>query len=234
MTPLIFAHRGASADAPENTLAAFKLAEQRGADGVELDAKLSKDGKIVVIHDQTVDRTTDGHGKVGDLTFAELRRLDAGKWFGAPYAGERIPMLEEVLDVLGGRVIVNIELTNYRSPNDPLPELAARLVQRSGFENRVMISSFFPSNLKRFKRLLPQVPGGFLTVGGWPGHLEIALLGLAGAIDALHPHFSTVEPRLIEQTHRHGLKINVWTVNDVEIMKKYSDWEVDGMITDVV
>ncbi|NMC78815.1 MAG: glycerophosphodiester phosphodiesterase, partial [Chloroflexi bacterium] len=91
--PMLFAHRGASADAPENTLAAFRLAVDENADGIELDAKLSADGQVVVIHDQSVDRTTDGHGRVGQLTLAQLKELDAGSSFSPGFAGERIPTL---------------------------------------------------------------------------------------------------------------------------------------------
>src|SRR3989304_10409901 len=161
--PLIFAHRGASAYAPENTLAAFRLALEHGADGIELDAKLSADGQVVVIHDQTVDRTTDGHGRVNQLTLTQLRQLDAGFCKGAAFKGERIPTLAEVLEMLGDRLIINIELTNYDSPQDGLPEKAAELVRAGHLEQSVLFSSFLPSNLLAIRNILPSVPLAILA-----------------------------------------------------------------------
>ncbi|HEY9089295.1 MAG TPA: glycerophosphodiester phosphodiesterase family protein, partial [Anaerolineaceae bacterium] len=153
--PLVLAHRGASAFAPENTLAAFRRAVELGAHGVELDAKLSADGHIVVIHDQTVDRTTNGSGKVRQKTLAELRELDAGSKFRPAFAGETIPTLEEVLESVGRQCLVDVELTNYASPFDPLPERAAALVRRMGLQAQVIFTSFFPGNLARARRVLP-------------------------------------------------------------------------------
>ncbi|HBY09528.1 MAG TPA: glycerophosphodiester phosphodiesterase, partial [Chloroflexi bacterium] len=119
--PAIFAHRGASAYAPENTLAAFKLAVDQGADAIELDAKLCADGQIIVIHDQTVERTSNGAGKVADLPLSALQELDAGSWFGLEFKGEPIPTLDEVFEAVGQKIFINIELTNYASPRDLLP-----------------------------------------------------------------------------------------------------------------
>src|SRR5512145_3196062 len=116
--PLIFAHRGASAHAPENTLAAFELAIAQNADALELDVKLSADGHAVVIHDTTVDRTTGSEGRVKDLSLAELRSLDAGTFFSEKYSGERIPTMEEVFESVGKRILINVELTNSNSPRD--------------------------------------------------------------------------------------------------------------------
>src|SRR3990170_7761080 len=127
--PLIFAHRGASAYAPENTLAAFRLALDQGADGIELDAKLSADGEIVVIHDQTVDRTTPRKGRVDQLTLSELRKLDAGSWKGDVFSGEKIPALAEVFSAVGGKLKINVELTNYSSPQDGLANKVLALVR---------------------------------------------------------------------------------------------------------
>jgi len=126
--PTLFAHRGASAYAPENTLAAFTLAIHQNADAIELDAKLSADGEVVVIHDQTVDRTTDGVGKVNELVLAALKELDAGEKYDESFRGERIPTLDEVLESIGQKIFINIELTNYASPKDDLPLKVAEIV----------------------------------------------------------------------------------------------------------
>src|SRR5512139_1857475 len=116
--PIIFAHRGASAHAPENTLAAFELALAQQADAIELDVKLSADGRVIVIHDSTVDRTTDGHGKVKDMSLADLKALDAGSFFSSEFAGEKIPTLDEVFEAVGRRTFINIELKNHRTRGD--------------------------------------------------------------------------------------------------------------------
>ena len=167
--PVVFAHRGASAHAPENTLAAFRAAVDQKAQGVELDAKLSSDGVVVVMHDQTVDRTTDGSGNVASLTAIQLHRLDAGSHFSTDFAGEPVPTLEEVFNAVADKLLINIELTNYASPLDELPAKVAQLVQQSGLSNRVIISSFHPMNLMRFHKLLPTVPLGLLALPGKAG-----------------------------------------------------------------
>jgi len=120
--PVIFAHRGASRFAPENTLAAFNLAVQQGSDAIELDAKLTADGHIVVFHDQTLERTTSATGKIRERTLSELKGLDAGGHFDISYQNDRIPTLEEVFEAVSQRIFVNVELTNYASPYDRLPE----------------------------------------------------------------------------------------------------------------
>jgi len=127
-TPAVIGHRGASAAAPENTLAAFNLAVLLGADAVELDAKLSKDDVPVVMHDPTVDRTTDGRGRVADLTLADLKKLDAGSWKDAKYTGERAPTLAEVFEAVGSRLWINVELTNYTTRGDGLEAAVGQVV----------------------------------------------------------------------------------------------------------
>ena len=120
--PLIFAHRGASAHAPENTLSAFELALEQGAHGIELDVKLTADGEVVVFHDPTIDRTTGGQGRISQLTLAALRELDAGSSFSEKFSGEKIPTLAEVFETIGRRAFINVELTNYSTRNDGLAD----------------------------------------------------------------------------------------------------------------
>ncbi len=179
--PLIFAHRGACSYAPENTLAAFRLALEQGSDGIELDAKLSKDGVVVVIHDQTVDRTTNGNGKVSELTFAELQTLDTGIQFAPRYVGEKVPSLEQVLSGLGDKLIINIELTSYSSPGDSLPEKVTDLVKKTGTSRNIIFSSFHPAILGRIRKLMPEIPAGLAHRGGLdavgqflPGQMDLA------------------------------------------------------------
>ena len=140
--PKIFAHRGASAYAPENTMAAFSLAVHQGADAIELDAKLSADGYVVVMHDDTVDRTTNGTGRVSSLSLAELQKLDAGSKFPPLFKSEKVPTLEEVYETLGRKILINVELTNYSTPMDDLPDKVIALVKKFNLEERVLLSSF--------------------------------------------------------------------------------------------
>ena len=154
--PTIFAHRGSSAHAPENTLAAFELAIRQGADGIELDAKLTADHQVVVIHDSTVNRTTGANGIVRRMNLAEIKKLDAGSHFDYGFRGETIPTLDEVFETVGHRIFINVELTNYASPFDDLPDQVARVVKRHKQENRILFSSFNPLALLRVKYLLPK------------------------------------------------------------------------------
>jgi glycerophosphoryl diester phosphodiesterase len=230
--PVIFAHRGASAHAPENTLAAFELALSHGADGIELDAKLSADGSVIVIHDPTVDRTTNGTGKVKDLTLADLRSLDAGTSFSDHFTAEKIPLLEEVFDSLGKRLFINVELTNYNTPRDHLVESVCMLVKKHNLQTRVMFSSFYATNLSKAQGYLPEVPCGFLAypslLGAWARSFGFAF----GKYAALHPYLSDVTPQQVQRAHRLKSRVHVWTVNAEADMRRLFGWGVDGIFTD--
>jgi glycerophosphoryl diester phosphodiesterase len=230
--PLILAHRGALAHAPENTLSAFELALTQGAHGVELDAKLSADGEVVVIHDVTTDRTTDGKGHVSQLTLAALRELDAGSFFSEKFVGEKIPTLADVFDAIGDRAFINVELTNYTTPRDGLANKVCELVKRFGLEERVLFSSFLPSNLKRTRSLLPDTPRGLLALGGWLGWWARSFGFNFGDYQALHPHLNDTTPQQIARVHRLKRRIYVYTVNAVEDIRRLINWGVDGIITD--
>jgi glycerophosphoryl diester phosphodiesterase len=230
-TPIIFAHRGSSAHAPENTLAAFELAVQQGAGAIELDAKLSVDGHIVVIHDQSVDRTTNGSGKVAEMPLSALRELEAGSFFSTSYRGERIPTLDEVFEAVGKRILINIELTNYATPFDALVPKVVELVRRHALGKRVLFSSFFPHNLRRARRLLPEAPRGLLTWAGWMGAWP-RTFGWRGPYQALHPYTTDVNERLVQRFHAAGRRVHVWTVDDEAEMRRLFALGVDGIFTD--
>ena len=230
--PTIFAHRGASAHAPENTLAAFELALAEGADGIELDAKLSGDGHVVVIHDATVDRTTDRQGRVRDISLAELRSLDAGGFFAEQYRGEKVPTLEEVFEALGKRMFVNVELTNYNTPGDHLVESVCMLVKKCGLQKQVLFSSFFASNLSKARGLLPEVPRGLLAFNGLLGAWARSFGFAFGRYQALHPNLKDVTPQQVQRVHRLKRRVHVWTVNTAEDMRRLFNWDVDGLFTD--
>ncbi|HEX2980113.1 MAG TPA: glycerophosphodiester phosphodiesterase family protein [Anaerolineaceae bacterium] len=230
--PLVFAHRGASAHAPENTLSAFKLALAQGAPAMELDAKVTKDGQVIVMHDPSVDRTTNGHGLVKDLTLAELRELDAGSSFSPAYRGECVPTLEEVFAELGKKFFINVELTNYTTPNDGLVGKVVELVRRMDLAGYVMFSSFNPTNLARARQLLPGVPLGYLTLDKQAGSLLTSVLRLFTPHEALHPNLNDVNPQRVEKVHRSGRKMFVYTVNAPEDMRRILRDGVDGFFTD--
>lgn len=230
--PVIFAHRGASAYAPENTLSAFELALAQNADAIELDVKLSADGRAVVIHDTTVDRTTDGHGRVKDLTLQELRSLDAGSFFSERYRGEKIPTLEEVFEAVGKRTFINVELTNYTTPRDALVETVCSLVKESGLQEHVMFSSFFASNLTKARAYLPGVPRGLLAFDGWLGAWARSFGFNFGKYQALHPYLEDVTVQQVQRVHRLNRRIHVWTVNAVDDIRRLFHWGVDAIFTD--
>jgi len=230
--PLILAHRGASAHAPENTLAAFELALAQGANGVELDAKLSADGEVVVIHDPTVDRTTGGKGRVSQMTVAALRELDAGSFFSEKFRGEKIPTLAEVFETVGNRALINVELTNYTSPADGLADKVCELVKRFGLEDRIWFSSFLPSNLKRTRSLLPDTPRGLLALRGWLGWWARSFAFNFGDFQSLHLGLPDASAQAFARVHRLKRRVHVYTVNAVEDMRRLFNWGVDGLITD--
>lgn len=228
----IFAHRGASAYAPENTIAAFKLALEQSADGFELDATLTGDGHVVVLHDDDVDRTTNGSGAVAEMTLDELRQLDAGSWFSEDFKGERIPTLAEVFAAVGSDTIINVELKNYASLWDDLPNKVVELVRTHDLADRVLFSSFNPIALIKTHRLMPEVPVGLLAMPGGSGAWARSFPGRLVPHQALHPEFSDVTPAMIEKAHRSGKRVHAYTVNRAEDMRRLLEWGIDGIITD--
>ena len=230
--PVIFAHRGASAHAPENTLAAFELALTQNADAIELDVKLSADGHVVVIHDPTVDRTTGGSGRVKDLSLSELRSLDAGRFFSEKYSGEKIPTLAEVFETMGKRTFINVELTNYNTPRDQLVESVCILVRKFELQKHVMFSSFFASNLSKARAYLPGVPRGLLAWNGLLGAWARSFGFSFGRYHALHPSSKDVTSQQVQRVHRLNRRIHVWTANAADDMRRLFHWGVDGIFTD--
>ena len=230
--PLVVGHRGACAYAPENTLASFRLAAEQGADAVELDAKLSADGVVMVIHDPTVDRTTDGKGRVNMLSLGQLKALDAGSFFAPAFAGEPIPTLEEVFDSVGRQVLINVELTNYASPMDDLVAKVVALVRNFHLEERVIFSSFHPLNLARAGKLLPEVPRAMLADVGRPGWWARSSWMRLVAPQAVNPYFSDANAAFLARQRALKRKVFVWTVNDPSEMERLAREAVAGIITD--
>jgi glycerophosphoryl diester phosphodiesterase len=224
--PQIVAHRGASGEAPENTLAAYRRALAIGVDAIELDVHLSADGEVVVIHDFMLGRTANGSGLVGDLPFAALRRLDAGRWFGDAFAGERIPALAEALDALR-RVRVIIEIKNgpiyYRG-------IADRVVTevRNARHPAVTVSSFDHPVLLDVEALAPDMPTAVLYSARPIDPIRLARD--AGA-EILHPQWAHVRADGVAAAHAAGLRVETWTVDDPGDLARLVDTGVDGIIS---
>jgi glycerophosphoryl diester phosphodiesterase len=230
--PILFAHRGDFAHAPENTLPAFQQSLQKGADGVELDVKLTMDGHVIVIHDSTVDRTTDGKGRVASLTLEDIRKLDAGKRFNEKFAGTKVPLLEEVFEVVGKDKMINIELKNYKTPRGGLVIKVCELIKRHNNHNQILFSSFFSSSLKVAAQTLPEVPRGLLAMPGFLGLWARSFGFMFGDYQALHPHISSTSREQMQRAHRINRRVHVWTVNTPEEINRLKEWGVDGIITD--
>lgn len=233
-TPLIVAHRGFRARYPENTLSAFRAAETAGAPAVELDVTLTRDRRVVVLHDDTVDRTTDGKGAVADMTLGELKRLDAGAWFDPGFAGERIPTLAEVLDGLGPETGVNIEIKGSAVedgfPADAVERQVVGMIKERDAYDRVLISSFHMTCLTRIRALDRWCRIGVLA----SEPATDSILTLCKRLDAAswHPDYRKVNKKGIKRMHAAGLRVLPYTVNDPVDMARLLDQGVDGLITD--
>jgi glycerophosphoryl diester phosphodiesterase len=231
-TPVfVTAHRGFSGRAPENTLAAFRDAIDAGCDGIELDVHLSLDNKVVVIHDDTLERTTDGRGAVAETLFTDLRRLNAGSWFGPQFAGERIPTLTEVLTLARDRIQVNIELKQGKKLPYTLEELADQTLdecERTGMLDQILFSSFSPAALDRIRERNPALPVALIVTHPWTTPEEA---GQGKRYPTLNCRAATLTEAHIRRAHAAGIRINAWTVNAPRKMKQLIAWGIDGIIT---
>jgi glycerophosphoryl diester phosphodiesterase len=216
--------------APENTIAAFELAVEMGADAIELDTMLTADGTPVVIHDQSLERTTNGCGSVALKAVADILLLDAGSMFDARFAGEKIPTLEEVFSAVGNKILINVELKNYASPFDRLPGIVVDLVREAGLSDRVILSSFNPIALIKAQRASKKIRRAAL-IGGGPKIVRGIIEEFTDYF-ALHPEVSLVNQGVVDKHHAAGHKVNAWTVNEESVMTKLLSMGVDGLITD--
>lgn len=227
---LCIAHRGASGYAPEHTRAAFELAVAQGADMIELDVQLTGDGELVVFHDADVQRTTNGTGRVRELSLAQLRSLDAGGWFDARFAGERVLTLAEVLELVAGRVLLNVEVKASQEDGASLiPKLLATLQHHDALET-TLVSAFDWWLLADIRQADPRLRLGLL----WSDPLIPWPWDRAGKMQAshLHPLWAVVTRKHVEEAHAQGLWVNAWTVNDPPTMVELLNMGVDGIVTD--
>ena len=231
MATLNIAHRGGSALGPENTFAAFEKALAAGADGFEFDVHLTRDGHPVIIHDETLERTTNGSGPVGEAALKELQQLDAGSWFGSEFTGEKIPALAELFEHYQEKnLLFNVELKTDLTPYPGLPEAVLQLVSRFNLEERVIISSFNPETLKASRIINPKVRTGLLYVlepeNPWDQARELGCY-------SVHPlFFHLQDPETLARFRREAIPLYPWTVNDPEMMEAFLDAGLEAIITD--
>lgn len=227
---LRIAHRGASGHCPENTRSAFLRAIERGADMVELDCQTTRDGAVVVIHDETLDRTTDGRGRVRDHTLKEIQLLDTGSWFGREFTGEEVLTLEQAIEILRGHVELNLEIKGDDAPGRMEIQCVGILRSLRFFEQTVF-SSFSPARMRLVRDLADDARIGVLMEAGtcWSdGFILAAELDA----EAVHPQRSLVTADAVAEAHRRGLEVRVWPVNHPREMESLAAAGVDGIFTD--
>jgi glycerophosphoryl diester phosphodiesterase len=227
--PWIIAHRGASAHAPENTLAAFQRAVELGAPFIETDLHLTRDGRFVAIHDKTLQRTTNGQGAVQDFTLAELRQLDAGKWFDRPFSGEHIPTLAEVLEFGRANDVVFYLEIKYEGAWGMHHALVAALREHDA-SARTIVISFDPGTLRSVRELDASIMVGLL---GERPEADLVQMALDSGARQICPRYDMVTHELIERAHVASLRVATWTVNEAAQMRTMIAAGVDGIITDV-
>jgi glycerophosphoryl diester phosphodiesterase len=231
--PWIIAHRGFKKKYPENTLIAFQAAMDAGVSMIELDVTLSRDRKLVVIHDATLERTTNGYGSVHDHTLAELKQLDAGSWFHADFADERLPELSEVLDLVNGRVITNIEIKSNayepHHPADAIEKQVVDLVKQKKALDAVLISSFKVEILRQVLEIAGRP--ALALISSDPADGQTIKLCQDLKAFSWHPDHRILTGSQVEKMHTAGFKIFPYTVDTLEDYLKISDMNVDGVIT---
>lgn len=220
---LNIAHRGASGSFPENTITAFRAAIEAGADMCELDVRLTRDGAVVVIHDDTVDRTTDGTGAIAAMTLAEIKRLDAGVKFDKRYTRETVPTLDEVFELVNGRCALNIELKS-----DGLEAKVSELVRSRDAFRWTLVSSFDWAALARIRHIAPELRVGLLA-SRWPARLVGAATEMKA--DAINPSFDIITEDLCIAAHSRELNVYAWTVDEPAAMRRLIAAGVDGIMT---
>lgn len=232
----ILGHRGASNLAPQNTMAAFKKGVELGVDGFETDVHLTKDGEIVICHNYDICETSDGEGLIADMTLEELRKYDFGSYFSEEFKGERIPTLDEFLEVSKGLKTVNLEIKEPAEKNDLVQKTIDR-VRAFKMEKQVIMSSFSIELMEESKKIAPEIKTGFLYDMRSPLFHELSADPVAFCkkhnLDALHPLVFLVDEEFVGKCRDAGIDVNVWTVNDKEGIELLNEMGVNAVMTDV-
>ncbi|MBP1357421.1 MAG: glycerophosphodiester phosphodiesterase [Sulfolobus sp.] len=228
MAVLVFAHRGASGYAPENTISAFKLAKEMGADGIETDIHMTKDKKIVLIHDETVDRTTNGKGYVKDFTLEEIKKLDAGIKKGEKWKGERIPTLEELLELFTD-MYLKLEIKKGGDYYPGIEEQVVKLITLYGIEDTAQVISFNAQSLRRVKEIKKSITTGYIT---FKNLRESVVTAKKIGADWIHIEYRSIDENIAKLIKREGLLLGVWTVdNPNDAQKIVERYEVNDITT---
>lgn len=222
--PMVIAHRGASSSAPENTLSAFKKAIDIGATMIELDVRKTKDEELVVIHNSTLNKTSNGKGLVSSYRLDELKKFDMGGWFKPEFKGEKLPTLKEVLDLCKDKILLDIEIKSFN-----IEEKIIKLINEAGMGSKVIITSFIYNILKKIKKIDNKIKTGIIVLTGY------SLRGIRKKrlnIDAVVPHGGLfLSKNLVDMAHKEGLDVYVWTLNKYVWIKRALKFGVDGIIT---
>ncbi len=227
--PFLIAHRGASAGAPEHTIAAYEAAIRAGADALELDVRLSADDQLVVIHDETLERTTSGRGRVRARTLRELKRLDAGRWFGRAFRGQRIQTLSEVIERFRDRAAFGVELKGGSDFYPGIEERLVGLLQIYEVTDRTLVVSYDHHALLRCRALDPDVRTSAAVVGRL---LDPSALAPPGTLNAISLQADLLTERDVAACRAAGLECYVWVVNDAATARRLAEWGVAGIVTD--
>lgn len=223
------AHRGVSSYAPENTFAAFDLAVDMGIYDIELDVQFTSDSRIIVIHDETLDRTTDSTGLVSELTLDQIKLLDAGSWFDEKFSGEKIPTLDEVFDRYKAKLRFHIEIKSKEA--EGLASRTCDLVRKYGLEEKMTITSFWKQWLIESRNYAPEVATGWLAPLGYEAEWDDAVIeeALQEGFTQICPRASLVSPYLVRSLHDNGFNVRCWGVHNEELMTKVAESGADAM-----
>lgn len=225
----VYAHRGASGYAPENTMAAFRKAVELGSCGIECDVQMTRDGRLIVCHDETLERTTDGKGFIKDLDYDEIRKLDAGSWFDGKFRNERIPRLMELLELVKDNdILLNIEIKSGIVLYPGIEQKIIAQIDAFNLREKVIISSFNHYSLKECKDIAPSIKTGILYMEGLykPWNYMRTL-----DCQCAHPFYLSLVPEICRELKARGYTINAFTVDDPKTAVKLADMGVDGIIT---
>jgi len=224
-----YAHRGASAYFPENTMLSFEKAIEFCCTGIETDVQLTKDGVLVLIHDEMVNRTTNGKGFVKDYNYKELVKLDAGSWMGEEFTGIKIPTVEQLICLTKDKnIIINFEIKSGIVIYEDIEQKLIDMIYKHKINHKVILSSFNHYSLAKCKEISSEINTGILYMEGLYKPYNYAKT--VGA-NAIHPHFYAVNEEVIKEAKKHNIKTNVFTVDNEEHMKAFLAMKVDGIIT---
>ena len=229
---LVFAHRGASGYAPENTLPAFELAADMGAGGIEFDVQITQDHQLIIHHDRELGRTEEASGPLSDWNLADLRALDVGSWYGDDFADVQMPTPAEVVEAVGGRLLMNFELINDSPRLNGVEELLVDFFRRMNLFHRAMISSFNPLALWEVRKLESRIALGALWSPGEPWYVQSADWADRIQPEALHPQHVLITPALVARARARGQRVHTWTINDADSARRMKALGVDMVMGD--